>query len=187
MSGDLAVASEAVFDLMYRGEQRHEDEIAKGWKNYEPKRQDGESDEDWSKRYQAALTLRRVVGRLRCFTEYSLKSVQGICPDVWTKGYIRHMSHHEYYNNVGRLRDDEMAAKRFKRDREGRKIVYDHGREVVDYWDKRDAIAGTGILNPGAFRRPDKTLPPENSIEAGSAKKCTKHAQFVLNACCRYV
>ena len=30
MSGDLAVASEAVFDLMYRGEQRHEDEIAKG-------------------------------------------------------------------------------------------------------------------------------------------------------------
>ena len=79
-----------------------------------------------------------------------------------------------------------MEAKRFKRDHEGRKIVYAHGHEVVDYWDKEDAIAGTGILNPGAFRRPDKTAPPENLIEAESVKKCSKYVQFVLNACCRH-
>ena len=97
------------------------------------------------------------------------------------------MSHHEYYNNVGRLRDDEMAAKRCKRDCEGRKIIYDHGREVVDSWDMKDTIAGTGILNPGAFRRPASyPQPPEESVAAGSVKKCAKDVQFVLNACCRH-
>ena len=171
MSGNLAVASEEVFDSMYYTEQRHEDGITK--RNYEPERQDGESDEDWNTRYKAAMALRKVATRLKDFRKYSLNCS---VPVPWTRGYMRHMSHYEMTRNYAR----------WSRDKE--EETDDMGCKLDDHWDKSDAIAGTGTLNPGAFRRPANfQQPPKDSIAAGSLKQCAKEVQFVLPACCRRV